>query len=369
MSEAGDERLLFSPFALGRITLSNRIVMAPMTRSRATLEDNRPGPLALTYYVQRASAGLIVAEGTQTSRNAKGFPRIPGLFAKAQVDEWRAITDAVHTSGGAIFAQLWHCGRISHHRSQPDGALPAAPSAIRAEGMVMLDDGTRLPTDTPRAFATAELPALIDEYVTAARNAIAAGFDGVELHSANGYLLHQFLSEASNQRTDFYGGSPENRARFVIETADAVASAIGADRTGIRLSPVSRYNDIGEDDPTPTYAHLLGALDRIGLAYVHMVEGHAGVSRDPVGFDFVAARKQFGGAWIVNNMYDAALAEEALREGRADLVSFGRPFIANPDLVARLRHDAPLAEVDFTNAYAGGEAGYIDYPNLAELHA
>jgi len=369
MTVATDQRLLFSPFALGRIGLANRIVMAPMTRSRATLADNRPGPLALKYYVQRASAGLIIAEGTQTSAHAKGFPRIPGLFARAQVDEWREVTDAVHEVGGHIFAQLWHCGRISHHLSQPDRALPGAPSAIRADNMVMLDDGTRVPTDTPRAFATPELPGLIDEYVIAARNAIAAGFDGVELHSANGYLLHQFLSVASNQRDDAYGGSPEKRARFVIETAQAVAAAVGADRTGIRLSPVSRYNDIGEDDPTPTYDHLLGALDRIGLAYVHMVEGHAGVSRDPAGFDFLAARRRFGGAWIVNNMYDASLAEEALREGRADLVSFGRPFIANPDLVARLRHSAPLAEVDFTTAYAGGEAGYTDYPNLAELHA
>ncbi len=357
--------MLLSPFDLGPTRLSNRMVMSPMTRSRATI-DNLPGAAAATYYAQRATAGLLISEGTQTSARAKGFPRVPGIFSAAQVEDWRRTTDKVHEAGGHIFAQLWHCGRISHRASQPGGLPPVAPSAIRAEANIVLDDGTRLPADEPRAFETGELRLLVDEYVQASVNAMAAGFDGVELHAANGYLLHQFLSESANRRGDGYGGSPSGRIRLVVELAEAVCAAVGRDRTGIRLSPVNRYNDINDTDPTSTYTPLLGELDRLGLVYVHMVEGQAGQSREPSGYDFVAARRLFGGAWIANNMFDAALAEQALRDGRADLISFGRPFIANPDLVERYRRGAALNEVDYSTAYAGGEAGYIDYPFLAD---
>lgn len=359
------ENPLFSPFALGGIRLSNRMVMAPMTRSRAT-PDNRPGDSAITYYRQRASAGLIVTEGTQTSLRAKGFPRVPGLFSPKLVEDWRRVTEAVHEAGGHIYTQLWHCGRISDARCQPGGEPPCAPSAIRAEANIVLDDGTRIPAGMPRAFESRELPLLVEEFVSAARNAIAAGFDGVELHAANGYLLHQFLSESTNQRTDGYGTTIGGRIRFVVETAEAVSAAIGAGRTGIRFSPLSRYNAIAEPDPTGLYSALIAELDRIGLVYVHMVEGQAGTTRESEGFDFAGLRRRFGGAWIANNMYDREMAEAALRRGDADLVSFGRPFIANPDLVERYRARAPLNAIDLATAYAGGDKGYIDYPAMGE---
>jgi N-ethylmaleimide reductase len=357
--------LLHTPFALGGLTLANRLVMSPMTRSRGTL-DNGPGPLAATYYAQRASAGLIITEGTQTSPAAKGFARVPGIFTDAHIAEWREVTDAVHAAGGHIFVQLWHCGRISHHRSQPGRQAPVAPSAIRADAFCVLDDGSRVATDMPRAFETAELPLLIDEFVTAARNGIAAGFDGVELHGANGYLLHQFLSESTNTRTDGYGTTAAGRMRLVLELAEAVGAAIGRERVGIRLSPVNRYNDISEPDAEGFYGALIAELDRVGLAYIHMVEGQAGQVRELEGIDHHTWRRRFSGAWIANNMYDEALAEAALQAGYADLVSFGRPFIANPDLALRYRTGAPLNEVDFTTAYRGGEAGYTDYPFLSD---
>lgn len=362
---APETELLHSPFTLGELTLANRLVMSPMTRSRGTL-DNRPGPLAATYYAQRASAGLIVTEGTQTSAAAKGFSRVPGIFTDVQVAEWRDVTGAVHDAGGRIFCQLWHCGRISHHLSQPGHQPPVAPSAVRAEAFVVLDDGTRVEADTPRPFETAELPLLIDEFVGAARNAVAAGFDGVELHGANGYLLHQFLSPSTNLRTDGYGTTPAGRMRLVLELAEAVGAAIGRERTGIRLSPLNRYNDIGAPDSEAFYATLVGELDRIGLGYIHMVEGQAGQVRDLEGIDHHAWRRRFSGAWIANNLYDRDLAEAALQAGSADLISFGRPFIANPDLVERYRTGAPLNEVDFATAYRGDAPGYTDYPFLTD---
>lgn len=362
-ASAQDEDWLHRPFALGGLTLANRFVMSPMTRSRGTL-DNRPGPLAATYYSQRASAGLVITEGTQTSAAAKGFSRVPGIFNDAQIAEWRDVTAAVHAEGGHIFCQLWHCGRISHHLSQPGHRAPAAPSAIRADAMVVLDDGQRVPVDAPRAFTSAELSDLADEYVTAARNAIAAGFDGVELHGANGYLLHQFLSESTNIRTDGYGTTIAGRIRFVVEVAEAVGAAIGIERTGIRLSPLNRYNDIHEPDPEGLYTALIDELGRLGLGYVHLVEGQAGQSRELDGLDHKRLRRRFGGAWIANNSYDRELAEAALSAGDTDLVSFGRPFIANPDLVARYRLRAPLNDVDYATAYRGEAAGYVDYPFL-----
>lgn len=354
--------LLYSRYELGGLPLTSRIVMSPMTRSRAT--GGQPNELMRLYYRQRAGAGLLIAEGTQTSACAKGFPAVPGIYTAAHIAGWRLITDDIHLAGGRIFLQLWHCGRISHPRNQPDGRLPVAPSAIAADACVVLDDGTRVQVETPRALETHELPALVDEFVTAARNAMAAGFDGVEIHAANGYLLHQFLNDGSNQRTDRYGGTVAGRIRFVVEVAEAVSAAVGSQRTGIRLSPVNRYNDMRDSDPNSLYAALLSELGRIGLAYVNVVEGEAGVTREARGFDYPAARRDFDGTWIANNLYDRELAEKALAQGDADLVSFGRPFIANPDLVERYRLGARLNAVDYSTAYRGGAAGYVDYPAL-----
>lgn len=353
---------LHTSFDLGGLLLPNRFVMSPMTRSRAT--GNEPNAMMTTYYAQRASAGLIVAEGTQTSPTAKGFPGVPGIYADSHIAGWHEVTQAVHAAGGRIFLQLWHCGRVSHPRHQPGGALPVAPSAVRANAFSVLDDGTRIELETPRALETSELSALIEEFVTAARNALRAGFDGVEIHAANGYLLHQFLAENVNQRTDGYGTTIDGRIRFVVELAGAVAAAVGANRTGIRLSPVARYNDIADNDPNATYAALLSELSRLRLAYANVTEGEGQQSRDPRGFDFAAARRQFSGAWAVNNSYDRDLAEAALASGYADLIAFGRPFLANPDLVTRYRIGASLNDVDYQTAYRGGEAGYIDYPSL-----
>lgn len=354
--------LLFSPYELSGLPLANRIVMSPMTRSRAT--GSQPNELMRLYYRQRAGAGLLIAEGTQTSPFAKGFPAVPGIYTEAHIAGWRLITADVHAAGGRIFLQLWHCGRISHPRNQPEGAPPVAPSAILADAFVVLDDGSRVKVETPRALETAELPALVDEFVIAARNAMSAGFDGVEIHAANGYLLHQFLNDCSNQRTDRYGGTVAGRIRFVVEVAEAVSAAVGAQRTGIRLSPVNRYNDMRDSDPNGLYAALLPELSRMGLAYVNIVEGEAGVTRDARGFDYDAARRLFNGTWIANNLYDRELAEATLARGYADLVSFGRPFIANPDLVERFRRGAALNAVDYSTAYRGGAAGYVDYPAL-----
>jgi N-ethylmaleimide reductase len=354
---------LHTPYDLAGLALPNRLVMSPMTRSRAM--GNEPNAMMTRYYAQRASAGLIIAEGTQTSPFAKGFPGVPGIYADSHIAGWREVTQAVHAAGGRIFLQLWHCGRISHPRHQPGGAPPIAPSAIRANAFSVLDDGTRLEVETPRALETAELPGLIGEFVSAARNALRAGFDGVEIHAANGYLLHQFLAENVNRRTDGYGTTIDGRIRFVVEVAEAVAAAVGSHRTGIRLSPVNRYNDVADSDPNGTYAALLRELSRVRLAYANVTEGEGQADRDPRGFDFATARRLFRGAWIVNNLYDQALAEAALASGYADLIAFGRPFLANPDLVERYRIGAPLNAVDYKTAYRGGEAGYIDYPSLA----
>ncbi len=357
---------LYTPLTLGRVTLAHRLVMSPMSRHRSSNTDQTPHPLGALYYQQRASAGLIIAEGTQTSPRAKGFPGVPGIYTPAQIAAWREATTAVHRAGGHIFLQLWHCGRVSCRQNQPGGELPIAPSAIDAGAFSVLDDGSRVPTDTPRALATEELPALTAEYVAAAQNAITAGFDGVELHAANGYLLHQFLSDASNQRSDNYGGSPENRARFVVETAAAVAAAIGADRTGIRLSPVSNYQGAGDSAPEKLYPLLIEQLSALGLGYVHMVEGFAGVQRDNPPFDYAELRRRFKGAWIANNMYDRDMAEAAIASGYADLIAFGRPFIANPDLVRRLREERALNAFNPDTLFAKDEVGYTDYPALTE---
>lgn len=355
---------LFSPFTLGPLALPNRIVMAPLTRNRAG-PGMVPAPLAADYYRQRAAAGLVIAEATQISPEGQGYQDTPGIYSAAQVAGWRKVTDAVHGAGGRMMLQLWHVGRISNVALQPGGAPPVAPSAILAHAKTFVG-GQFVETSMPRALALDELPGLVDSYVAAARNAIAAGFDGVEIHAANGYLLDQFLRDGANHRSDAYGGPIAHRIRLVVEVAAAVAAAIGADRTGIRLSPVSPVNDLADSAPGPLFKALVEQLDGLDLAFVHVIEG---VTRGPreaaQAFDFAGLRRAFRGAYIANNGYDRPLADAALRDGRADLIAFGRLFIANPDLVERLRRDGPYNPLNDQTLYGGGATGYTDYPALA----
>ena len=366
-SAAGDagSSALFTPIQLGPYTLANRIAMAPLTRSRASA-DGVPGPLIAEHYAQRASAGLIVTEGVNISPSARGYAYTPGLYTDAQVAGWRHVTDAVHARQGRIFPQLWHVGRISHPDLQPGGALPVAPSAIPPAHATAYTPHGFAPCPTPRALRTDEIPALVDDYRRAAQLALDAGFDGVEIHAANGYLLEQFLRAHTNQRTDAYGGSPRHRARLLLEVAEAVASVCGAERTGIRLSPVSPVNGSPvDDDPQATYGYVVEQLDTLGLAYLHVIEGVTQGPRDaPHAFDYAALRRAFRGRYMANNGYDRQMAIDACAEGRADLVAFGRLFIANPDLVERLRADAPLNAPDPATFFGGDAAGYNDYPTL-----
>jgi N-ethylmaleimide reductase len=356
---------LFTPFTLGRIRVRNRIAMAPLTRNRAQAGTDAPHELNAEYYRQRADAGLIIAEATQVSPYGKGYAFTPGIYSPEQITGWKLVTDAVHAAGGAIFLQLWHVGRFSHPSLQPGGLLPVAPSAIAPkESRTILETGEFVEVGTPRALEPSELPGIVDDYADGARKAIAAGFDGVEIHGANGYLLDQFLRDGSNQRTDRYGGSVENRMRLTLEVTQAVASAVGAGRTGIRLSPVSPSSGAFDSNPEQVFFPLVRELNRFGLAYVHVVEGHTQGPRDFHGFDFVALRKNFDGPWIVNNGYTGEMAAEAVASGNADMVAFGRPFLANPDLVERLRTGATLNDVDWDHAFGGGERGYTDYPTL-----
>lgn len=363
---------LFDPTTAGQLSLSNRIVMAPLTRNRAP--NAVPTALMVTYYQQRATAGLLVTEGTAISHQGQGYADVPGLYAPEQVEAWKPVTSAVHAAGGKIVTQLWHVGRVSHTDLQPDGAAPVAPSAIAAKTKtVLIKDGvpTFVETSVPRALDAAELPGIVEDYRKAALAAIEAGFDGVEIHAANGYLLDQFLKTGSNRRTDAYGGGIENRARFLLEVVEAIAGAIGAGRTGIRLSPVTPANDVVDVDPQPLFEHVLRRLAAFDLAYVHVIEGATGGPRDLPDrpFDYAALREAYraaGGraAWMVNNGYDLSLAQTALNDG-ADLVAFGRTYIANPDLVARLRQGGPFNEPDRATFYGGGAKGYTDYPALA----
>ena len=356
---------LFEPYDLGDIRLSNRIVMAPLTRSRAA-NGLVPGPHAPEYYSQRASAGLIITEATQISAQAQGYQDTPGLYTPAQIAGWRSVTDAVHEAGGKIFVQLWHVGRVSHVDLQPDHAAPVAPSAIAAETKTFVNNSF-VPVSEPRALELDEIPGIITDFRNAAADAIAAGFDGVEIHGANGYLLDQFARDGSNHRTDAYGGSIENRARLMIEVATAVADEIGAGRTGIRISPVSPANGVSDSNPQPLFNHIVEQLDALNLAYLHVVEGATGGPRDAAPFDFDALRQRFRNTYLANNGYDLDLATSAVAAGKADLVAFGRPFIANPDLVARLKTGAPLAQADQATFYGGGVAGYTDYPTLEKV--
>ncbi|HEX8528697.1 MAG TPA: alkene reductase [Cytophagales bacterium] len=354
---------LFSDFQLGPFRLSNRIVMAPMTRSRAN--GNVPNALMASYYGQRAGAGLIITEGTAPSPDALGYSRIPGLFTAAQADGWRSVTEAVHARGSRVFVQLMHTGRIGHPLNLPAGARLLAPSAVVAKGQIWTDQEGLRPHPVPEALTTEEVQAVIDEFVAAARLAVEAGFDGVELHGANGYLLEQFLNPASNQRTDAYGGSVENRSRFVLETARQVAAAIGKERVGVRLSPYSVYNDQPlYESIDETYAYLAGELNSLDIAYLHLVSNAAPENQAAIRNLYGAIRKAFAGPIILCGDYDRTRAEAELQSGLADLVAFGRPFVSNPDLPERLRTGAELAVPDHTTFFAGGDKGYLDYPVL-----
>lgn len=351
---------LFSPADLGPIHLSNRVVMAPMTRSRAI--GNVPNALMAEYYGQRASAGLIVTEGVAPSPNGLGYPRIPGLYSPQQVEGWRRVTEAVHGAGGRIVAQLMHVGRIAHPLNLPEGGEVVAPSAVAAAGEMFTDREGPQPHPTPREMTAADIEQAKAEFVAAARNAVGSGFDGVELHAANGYLLEQFLNPHTNRRADGYGGSVAARGRFVLETARAVAAAIGADRVGIRLSPHSRFNDMpAYGETVEQYVWLAERLGAEGLLYLHLVLGAERIPQPTID----AVTKAFGGTVIVNSGFDRASAEAALSSDEADLVAFGAPFIANPDLVARMRDGHDLAPPRQELFYAPGPEGYVDYRAVA----
>jgi len=352
---------LFSPVKLGSIALSNRMVMAPLTRNRSSMEGV-PQDINVTYYEQRASAGLIITEATPISPMGHGYPLLPGIYTEAQVVGWKKVTDAVHAKGGKIVIQLWHVGRISHP-SLLNGATPVAPSAVKPAGKAFTFEGL-VDYVEPRALDASELPGIVADYVHATQCALKAGFDGVEIHSANGYLLDQFLRDGSNKRTDIYGGSIENRARLLMEVTKAVVAVAGSDKVGVRLSPVNPFNDMHDRHPQAVFNYVTEQLNLFNLAYLHAVEGglHGGGNADP--FDFSAMRKLCKSPYMANLSYDKARGNAAIASGYADAVAYGVPFIANPDLVERFRKDAPLNEPDSKSFYGGTEKGYIDYPTL-----
>jgi N-ethylmaleimide reductase len=353
--------MLFDSYTLGRITLQNRIVMAPMTRSRSI--GNVPGPIVAKYYAQRASAGLIVTEGTSPSPNGLGYPRIPGLFSTEQVAGWRAVTDAVHAAGGKIFAQLMHTGRVGHVANLPAGARVLAPSAVTLDGEMWTDASGMQKYSAPIAMTEGDIESAIGEYAKASAHAIEAGFDGVELHGANGYLIEQFLNVGANQRTDRWGGSIDNRARCALATFDAAAKAIGADRVGIRLSPYGVFNGMTTDaDTDALYTHLASELSSRKAVYLHLVDHSAMGAPKPSASLVSTIRQKFVGTLILSGGYDAARAEADLAAKAGDLVAFGRPFLANPNLPAKLRSGAALRAPNMETFYTPGEAGYTDYP-------
>ncbi|MPT04838.1 MAG: alkene reductase [Delftia sp.] len=364
---------LFEPIQAGELRLPNRIAMAPLTRNRAP--QALPNDIMVTYYAQRASAGLLISEGTAISHQGQGYAHVPGLYGSEQLDGWKRVTDAVHKEGGRIVTQLWHVGRVSHTSLQPEGQAPVGPSPVAARSKTYVIDedsgkGQFVPTSAPRALAQHELPAIVHSFAVAARNAVeTAGFDGVELHGANGYLLDQFLKTGANRRDDDYGGSIENRARLLLECTRAAADAVGGGRVGIRLSPVTPANDIADADPQPLFEYVVRQLAPLGLAYIHIIEGSTGGPRELPDrpFDYAAlksAYRQAGGqgAWMVNNGYDRDMALRAVESGHADIVAFGKAFISNPDLVHRLHDDLPLNPWNSSLFYGGGAEGYIDYP-------
>jgi N-ethylmaleimide reductase len=359
-------RALFEPAQAGAFKLANRIVMAPLTRNRAG-PGLVPGPFAVEYYAQRASAGLIIAEATQVSAQAQGYADTPGCYTDDQVRGWKKVTDAVHAKGGTMVVQLWHTGRISHTSFQKNGQAPVGPSAIRANTKTFVAGQGFVDVSMPRALELNELPGIVEDFRYACTRAVEAGFDGVELHGAHGYLLDAFLRDGTNHRTDAYGGSIENRARLLLEVTKACTAAIGADRLGVRLSPVSTAGDSHDSHPQALFNHVVEGLNPLGLAYVHVVEGETGGARDSIAFDYAALRERFDGVWMVNNGYDRQMAIDAVASGRADLVSFGRLFIANPDLVERLSKNAPLNTLMGQETfYGGGAHGYTDYAPLPQ---
>ncbi|MFF9819308.1 alkene reductase [Streptomyces sp. NPDC014006] len=350
----------FDPIVLGGRRLASRIVMAPMTRSRAYGPGAEPTELMATYYAQRATAGLIVTEGIQPSAAGQGYPNTPGLHTPGQVAAWRQVTDAVHREGGVIFAQLMHTGRIGHPSLLPEGLVPVAPSAVTAKGQVFTHEGPK-EFVTPKELSEAEIRQTIADFADAARNAIEAGFDGVEIHGANGYLIHQFLAPNTNLRTDAWGGEVEGRIRFAVEVTTAVTEAIGGDRVGLRISPGNQYNDITEDDPAEVYEALLARLAGLDLAYLHLMEGP---DRDLT----ARLRRAWPGTFVVNPFtYPEVTGPEALQlieDGRADMIAYGALFLANPDLPARLAADGPFNSPDPSTFYGGDHRGYTDYPAL-----
>ena len=368
--------LLFQPVRLGRYNLPHRMVMAPLTRSRARQPGNVPSALNACYYAQRASAALIVTEATQVSQQGQGYAWTPGIHSREQIEGWRLVTDAVHKAGGLIFLQLWHVGRISHPSLQPDGMLPVAPSAIKPRGEAFIEnengEGELVPFVTPRALQIEEMPYLVRQYARGSRNALEAGFDGVEVHAANGYLFDQFINSSTNRRTDAYGGPIENRMRLLIDVVEAVSDVWGQDHVGVRLSPLGPFNDMGDDDPETTFGRVAEKLNGGALAYLHIVNPaivgaiEKGIEPDPGALRMLELmRERYRGTLIIAGGFDQQTAEAWLRQGKADLIAFGRKFLANPDLPERFRSHASLNADDPSTYYGGGAKGYTDYPTLA----
>ncbi len=354
---------LFDPIQIGDMQLANRIVMAPLTRSRS--KGLLPGPMAVEYYRQRASAGLIISEGTQITAEGQGYLDTPGIHSKEQIAAWRKVTDAVHAEGGKIAVQLWHVGRISHTVFQPQGRAPVSSTSRAAKGKTFTAEGF-LDVSAPRALATSELPGVVASFVHAARCAMDAGFDAIEVHGANGYLIDQFLRDSINDRQDDYGGSIQNRARLLTEVMSAIAVAIGSGRTGLRLSPVTPVNDARQDSNAQAlFNHVADQLAPLKLAFVDIVEGQTGGARDIAPFNYAEMRARLKAPWAANNGYTREMALAAIANGDADMIAFGRAFISNPDLVRRLRLNAPLQELDRATLYGGDARGYIDYAALS----
>lgn len=361
-----DDLKLFQPGRIGSIEVKNRVVMAPLTRCRADeAGGDIPGSeMNVTYYVQRANAGLIISEGTQVAPAGKGYMATPGIYSDAQVQGWKTITKAVHEAGSKIIAQIWHVGRITHPELT-GGPHPIAPSPIKPNVVAYTHKG-KVDVPVPHELSTDEIKVVVEEFRKGAANAMKAGFDGVEIHGANGYLVDQFLRDGANQRTDQYGGSIENRARFALEVVDAVIAEIGAGKVGIRLSPVTPFNDLSDSNPQGVFGYLIEQLNKRGIGFIHMIEGSTGGDREVPGFDYAWARKTFKGTYMVNNGYTREMAINALETGAADAVSFGRAYISNPDLVQRLKLNTPLAEGNPQTYYVPGPEGYIDYPALSQ---
>jgi N-ethylmaleimide reductase len=367
---------LFEPFQLGPYQLPNRVAMAPLTRSRARQPGNVPSAMNACYYAQRASAAFIISEATQVSMQGQGYAWTPGIHTREQVEGWRLVTDAVHKAGGRIFLQLWHVGRISHPALQPDKMLPVAPSAVRPNGQAFIEgesgEGELVPFIEPRALQIEEMPYLVAQYARAAKNAVEAGFEGIEIHAANGYLLDQFLESSTNRRTDSYGGPVENRARLLREVVESVTRVWSPDRVGVRLSPLSTFNDMSDQDPEGTFGYTAEMLNDYGLAYLHLVNPAMQAIEKGAGPEPRAAamlkllREKYRGTLILAGGFDYKTAGAWLEDGKADLIAFGRKFLANPDLPERFRLEAPLNAGDPSTYYAGGQKGYIDYLTLAQ---